>query len=510
MRGTQSATAETGEREAEGAHRSLSARLLVFTMLAVMLAEVLIFVPSIARFRHEWLVDKLETAAVAGLASADPDDPATLSPAEGILSSDQQADLLEALDARLIAVSGRGSTRLIARDPSLSAIDETLVVDEEGPIDMIGRAFAELFTGGEQTLRVLGPVGDGRFRMEVVLEDGKLRRDMLVYSRNIFFLSLVVAAIAGLCLWAFLRAILIRPIQRLTTAMLRFGERPSDPNRIIKPSLRDDEIGIAERELAAMQRRLAETLREQRHLADLGLAVSKINHDLRNILASAQMISDRLSTLPDPRVQRIAPMLLKSLDRALHYTQSVLAYGRAVEAKPNRRQVDLHQIVCDVRDLLSLGNEEAEIEFVNAVPQGFELSVDPEQIHRLLTNLCRNAVQALQSDEMEGIGIVRRLTIGVEPSMKDRASSEVLIFVEDTGPGLPTKARENLFQAFRGSARSGGTGLGLAIAAEIVEAHGGRIDLANLDAPGARFEITLPTAIGEREDGEKRTENEGR
>ena len=223
MPGTQSATAETGEREAAGAHRSLSARLLVFTMLAVMLAEVLIFVPSIARFRHDWLVDKLETAAVAGLASADPGNPASLSPTEGILSSDQQADLLDALDARLIAVSGRGSTRLIARDPSLSAIDETLVVDEEDPIDMIGRAFAELFTGGQQTLRVLGPVGDGRFRMEIVLEDGKLRRDMLVYSRNIFFLSLIVAAIAGLCLWAFLRAILIRPIQRLTTAMLRFG-----------------------------------------------------------------------------------------------------------------------------------------------------------------------------------------------------------------------------------------------------------------------------------------------
>ena len=215
------------------------------------------------------------------------------------------------------------------------------------------------------------------------------------------------------------------------------------------------------------------------------------------------MISDRLSTLPDPRVQRIAPMLLKSLDRALHYTQSVLAYGRAVEAKPNRRQVDLNQIVCDVRDLLSLGNEEAEIEFVNGVPPGFELSVDPEQIHRLLTNLCRNAVQALQSDEMEGVGIVRRLTIGVEPRKGDAASGEVLIYVEDTGPGLPTKARENLFQAFRGSARSGGTGLGLAIAAEIVEAHGGRIELASLDVPGTRFDIVLPTVVEERDEGEK-------
>ncbi len=70
---------------------------------------------------------------------------------------------------------------------------------------------------------------------------------------------------------------------------------------ILKPSERQDELGIAERELAGMQGVLADTLRQQRRLADLGLAVSKINHDLRNILASAQLISDRLS---DVRTRR--------------------------------------------------------------------------------------------------------------------------------------------------------------------------------------------------------------
>ena len=73
--------------------------------------------------------------------------------------------------------------------------------------------------------------------------------------------------------------------------MLAFARAPSDPRRIIAPEDRSDEIGVAERELADMQRQLQKTLGEQKHLADLGLAVSKINHDMRNILASAQLLS---------------------------------------------------------------------------------------------------------------------------------------------------------------------------------------------------------------------------
>ena len=73
-----------------------------------------------------------------------------------------------------------------------------------------------------------------------------------------------------------------------------------------------------------------------------------------------------------------------------------------------------------------------------------------------------------------------------------RSGREVTIRVEDTGPGVPEKARASLFRAFQGSVRPGGTGLGLAIASELVRAHGGSIMLVDTDRPGATFAIVIP------------------
>lgn len=465
--------------------RRLSTSLLWLTMLAVMVAEVLIFVPSIANFRREWLSQKIETAAVASLT-------AEQASAEGgpVLGPEQQASLLAALDAKLIAISNDGATRLLARADDFAGIDTQIDLSTQTSVQLITGAFDSLLFGGERMMRVVGKVGEDGMTAEVVMPERKLVRAMLVYSRNIFILSLAIASFAALLVFLAISYLLIRPIRAMTRSMVSFGENPADADRIIVPSGRSNEIGLAETELAGMQRTLAQTLREQRHLADLGLAVSKINHDLRNILASAQLVSDRLSDLEDPRVQRFAPQLIRSLDRALSYTQSVLAYGRAVETPPVKRRVLLSRLVDDVFEVLALA-EASRIEFVNAVPETCEIDVDPDQFYRSISNLCRNAVQALESED--GAAVVRRITV----SGRLLPDGQAVIAVEDTGPGLPARAREHLFKAFRGSTRAGGTGLGLAIAAEIVEAHGGRIAHDPHYAPGARFEIRLPPGAGQ-------------
>jgi signal transduction histidine kinase len=231
-----------------------------------------------------------------------------------------------------------------------------------------------------------------------------------------------------------------------------------------------------------MQQRVHKMLADQKHLADLGLAVSKINHDMRNILASAQLMSDRLGQVKDPTVQAYAPRLLKALDRAVAYSEGVLAYGRTQEAPPTRRRLRLHQLVEEVQSLLDM---EGGIEFENAVPAGFEMDADAEQLFRVLTNLFRNAVQAMAGDTDSAV--VRRLTVSVE-----RHGSVSRILVTDTGPGLPAKARENLFAAFRGAARSGGTGLGLAIAQELVRAHGGTLELVESIGGRTTFAVSIP------------------
>jgi signal transduction histidine kinase len=456
--------------------RGLSIKLLVLTVLFVMIAEVLIFLPSIANFKLRWLEERLGTAAAVSVVLVQEDSeslPRTL-----------QDDVLMAIGAKAIAVRDGGVSRLLVIAEMPPEVDEHIDLARTGAVAAMSGALDTLFFGGQRMLRVFGKVGESATEFELVIPDKRLRAAMLVYSRNVALLSLVLSLFTATLVYAAIDRIMIRPIRAMTSSMLAFARAPDDPGRIIAPEDRSDEIGVAERELADMQQRLQKTLGEQKHLADLGLAVSKINHDMRNILASAQLLSDRLRGVRDPSVQAFAPKLLSALDRAVSYSEGVLAYGRTQEPPPLRRRLRLRQLVDEVQDLLGV-DDAGGIEFVNTVEASFEVDADSEQLFRVLTNLSRNAIQAMSVDG--NASVVRRLTISAE-----RIGSVSRILVADTGPGLPKKARENLFAAFRGSARSGGTGLGLAIAHELVRAHGGTLELVESIGGRTVFSVSIP------------------
>jgi signal transduction histidine kinase len=456
--------------------RGLSAKLLVLTALFVMLAEVLIFLPSVANFRLQWLEQRLATAAAVAsvLMQGDPSS----------LSRAAQNDVLKSIGVKAIAVREAGVSRMLIVSEMPPEVDDHVAIAGIGPLPAIRDALDTLFFGGERLLRAYGPVGESAKEYEIIIPDKYLRGAMLIYARNVAALSLIISLITAMLVFYAINRLMIGPVRRMTRSMLAFGEAPDEPARIIKPRDRDDEIGVAERELAAMQTHLQRILGEQKHLADLGLAVSKINHDMRNILASAQLISDRLRGVKDPTVQAFAPKLLHALDRAVSYSEGVLAYGRTQEAPPKRRRLRLRMLVEEVHGLLGF-DPAFDIEFRNEVEPDFEIDADAEQLFRVLSNLSRNAVQAMSGDREEVV--VRRLTISAE-----RQGTVCRIIVSDTGPGLPRKARENLFAAFRGSARSGGTGLGLAIAHELVRAHGGTIELVESKGGGTMFAIVIP------------------
>ena len=370
--------------------RGLSIKLLVLTVLFVMIAEVLIFLPSIANFKLRWLEERLGTAAAVSVVLVQEDSeslPRTL-----------QDDVLMAIGAKAIAVREGGVSRLLVIAEMPPEVDEHIDLARTGPVAAMSGALDTLFFGGKRMLRVFGKVGESATEFELVIPDKRLRAAMLVYSRNVALLSLVISLFTATLVYAAIDRIMIRPIRAMTSSMLAFARAPDDPGRIIAPENRSDEIGVAERELADMQQRLQKTLGEQKHLADLGLAVSKINHDMRNILASAQLLSDRLRGVRDPSVQAFAPKLLRALDRAVSYSEGVLAYGRTQEAPPSRRQLRLSQLVDEVQDLLGVDGA-GSIEFVNGVDAGFEVDADSEQLFRVLTNLSRNAIQAMAADD---------------------------------------------------------------------------------------------------------------
>jgi signal transduction histidine kinase len=474
----------TGVKAAARRRFGLSWQLLALTILFVMVSTVLIYAPSIANFRSAWLTDRILMADAAAAVLSD--QPTT------DIANESRDDLLQAVGAIAIAIRTGEVSRLIASAEMPPSVDEVVDLRALDLFGGVGGAFNTLLSNKPRILRVMSEDDTGA-TLELLMTDRGLHDAMLDYSINIVWLAAVVSIVTGGLLYFSLNRLLVRPMRGLSANMVAFSAAPEDPARIIHPSGRRDEVGVAEEHLAAMQRDLQATLREQKHLADLGLAVSKINHDLRNMLAAAQLFSDRLGSLPDPTVQRFAPKLIATLDRAISYCTSTLAYGRAREPAPARRLLALNRLVEEAADVVGLVGH-ATIQFENRVPEDLEVDADPDQLFRVLVNLGRNAMQALEGGE--GVALVRRVTVSAT-----RNSEAVSIKVADTGPGVPEKARAHLFRAFSGSARPGGTGLGLAIAAELIAAHGGSISLVQHGGPGAVFAIVIPDRPGAEASG---------
>ncbi len=463
----------------------LPAKLLLLTAMFVMLAEILIFLPSIATFRTGWLNDRLQVSYVAMLA-------ADAAPGHDVPPALRNELLRNGL-IRAIAVRRGGARYLIL--PPVSALEisaqydmrdppsETWVKDTRIWLLHIRDALAVFTAPEDRTLRITGLLGP-RYDdvIEIVLPEEPLRKAMIKHALNIIWLSVMISLTTAALVYFALNRLLVRPMMRLSRNMLQFSENPEDPNRIIVPSARGDEIGAAERELANMQKQLAQALTEKNRLAQLGLAVAKISHDLRNMLANAQLISDRLTSLPDPTVQQFAPKLIASLDRAINFCTDSLRFGRTEEMQPRRVLMRLKPVVEEAGDGLGLPREGG-IGWTVKIEETLMVDADHEHLFRVISNLARNAVQAIESQGAGAAGDIR--------VTGRREGRTVVIEISDTGPGIPAPQRAKLFKAFQGSTKKGGTGLGLVIAAELIAAHGGSLRL--LDTPsGATFRIELP------------------
>ena len=455
----------------------LSGKLLFLTVVFVMVAEILIYVPSVANFRLNWLNDRLAAAHTAALVlDAAP---------SGMVPESLANQILKSIGARGVAMKMGNQRRLLAASNMPSEIAQDIDMRNVSWWRSIVDAFETLmFCESNDVMRVVGAAPMGGDFLEIILDEAPLCKAMWTFSVNILLLSLAISGITAMLVFFALDYLLVRPMWRMTRNMIAFRADPENPSRIITESGRRDEIGTAEEELAAMQRELASMLHQQSRLAALGLAVSKINHDLRNLLASAQLFSDQLATLPDPKVQRFAPKLMRALERAIAFCQSTLSYGGAQEPPPDRKTIEVEPLIEEVHEALGLGLD-VPIRWIVAVERGLTMEADHDQLFRVLVNIARNAVQAL---EARGARDAARDQIRITGR---REGSVVVIEVSDTGPGVPEKARVHMFQAFQGAARAGGTGLGLAIAAELVRAHGGEIRLVP-GTIGATFSITIP------------------
>ncbi|WP_421934255.1 sensor histidine kinase [Phenylobacterium sp.] len=455
----------------------LSARLLILTILFVSAAGGMILPPALAAFEEQWLLDRVRAAELATIA---PD----VAP-DRVVSEALAAQLLEGAGVQRVAIQTEGMRRLVLQGPKLARAPYLVDLRDQAPISWLAAPFQTLMGGGEG--RMVRVIAEPRIRkadfIEIVAPDAALKRELTRYLWQLLLVMAFVAAMAGILVYLSLAFFLVRPMQRITHAMERFRADPDDPASHLEPSGRRDEIGRAEVELDLMQADLRVALNSRARLAQLGEAVAKINHDLRNMLTSAQIASERLAASRDPKVAQALPRLERALDRAVKLATDVLVYGKTQEAAPDARPTPLAAALEMAAEEARLSPETVRLEM--AVDPADQVVADPDQLHRIVVNLLRNAREAVEQQE-------GRREPGVVTVAIAQAEGATLIRFTDNGPGVSARAREKIFQPFAGSSRPGGAGLGLAIARELAQGHGGDLVLAETGEAGSVFELRLP------------------
>ncbi len=311
-----------------------------------------------------------------------------------------------------------------------------------------------------------------------VLHRAILHQALLRRATQVGSVSLAVAVAVGLLLYFALLVLLVRPIRRLTQSIAAFR---ADPERLIPhdgmapPSTREDEIAVAARELSAMQGELRAALWRNARLAALGVAVAKVNHDLRGILSPAMLTGERLQMSQDASAKRAGDVVVRAVERAAELMRRTLEFAREAPVAMPRQRIDLRATVEEAAEQARAACPALVVE--NRVAPEIVVEADRDSLVRVLGNLLRNAGEA----ELAHVSVTAA-----------REVEEMAIVVGDDGKGLPETVRAALFRPFVSGGRRGSTGLGLAIVHDLMRAQGGDIVLLDTGPGGTRFRLTLP------------------
>jgi signal transduction histidine kinase len=451
----------------------LSWRILALVVTAVMTAEILIFLPSIARFRVVYLEQLVESGTLAALAlDATPDNMVTDEVKRTLLNNAR-------VDAVVLVERDKPKRALMNVEPRHDMPGFNLM--ERSAVGLIWDALSAMTYDGSRYIRV----GGYSMRLPsamvwIVADELPMRIAMYGYAVRILVLSVIIAVFTAVLLYLGLRWLVIRPLQGLSTDMTAFRRAPEAVGTGRPATRRNDEIGVVDREFQNLQRELRASLRQKSRLAEIGAATNKINHDLRNMLSTARLLSDRLARSGDERTRVLAPTILNTIDRAARLASDAIEYVRD-QPPPRLSKVDLADLIDEAGIALQEQGEDSNPNLVrawlNEVGEGQSILADRDLLYRVFVNLGRNAFEAGAS------------TVTVR---SQAGGAYLLIDVTDNGPGVPPPVATQLFQPFATGGRAGGAGLGLAIARDLVRAHGGDIALTQTGASGTNFRFTLP------------------
>ena len=240
---------------------------------------------------------------------------------------------------------------------------------------------------------------------------------------------------------------------------------------------------IAGQAMAAVQvGRAREEWDKENRLASIGQMLSGIIHDFRTPMTIISGYAQLMSMEEDPAVRsQHSEIVLKQFDFINDMTRELLAFARG-ESTLLPRVIQLDSLLKEMKDLLTPEWKNCGIELHIEDRYHGTLRADESKLRRMIYNIARNAAQA-----MPGGG---RFVIEVQDG-----GDGVLLSFSDTGPGIPVQIQDRLFESFVTMGKKDGTGLGLALVKKIVDEHGGRVEVTNLEPRGACFKIWLPKRL---------------
>ena len=457
-----------------GFFTGVAGQLLLYTVGMVLLLVVLVFPLLISERRNEWLAARVNVAElVAAAAQSSPEHRA---------SNDFSRIARERLFI-LSIIGDAGEKRETVLAPEQPVTGTPVRMNMPDDLSLWFPDTLAHFTTSEQRHLKLSfkPELTPYEEMEVIVSEATLREQLIAQAGGIILTALMFSILAGAIVYVTVYRLIVRPMQGIADSVTRFSEAP-EAAKIELPYGHSDEIRRVLVALETMQRTVSSALRQRKRLADLGEAVAKISHDLRNSLSAAQILSDGLADSNDPHVRDAAPRLERAIQRSITLAEATLKYGRSETPLPNLRSLPFKPAIDEAMAEGSAGWPGVTVRV--ACPDDLQVIADDDHLHRIITNIVRNAAKAITSRPAGS-------EAGLVVAEARLAGDQIVLTISDNGPGVPKAVIAKLFQPFSRAGSDGGTGLGLAIARELARGMGGDLELVAAGPTGSAFALTL-------------------
>lgn len=349
---------------------------------------------------------------------------------------------------------------------------------------------------GQRALVVRSPIAGTDWQLVAFLPLGIALAPMQKLGQ-VAALSLAALLVLTVLSAHFVARFVTHPLRDLALAALRFGTTGSYPaveaGRVKETRTLVESFERMAHDLTQSQDEIEDLHRKDleraQQLASVGELASGIAHEIRNPLTGVLGALDLAarSLPPDDPTQPLIAESQQQLQRIQSTTTQLLQYARPTELRAVL--VDANLLVERARSIVAPNADEVGVQIViDADDEDLSVNVDPELLVQVLVNLMLNGIQAMPSG-----GILSVVSL--------RDEGDVRIAVIDTGSGVPTNLRDEIFRPFFTS-KNKGTGLGLSISKEIVDRHGGelKLDDSEADATGASFVVLLPYVSGDHAD----------